>query len=198
MDDIAKKIRSAMRKEKITYTELAQKTGISKSALQRYATGVTGKIPLDRLEMIAQYLNVSPEYLLGWTEQESPSPQQEVPIDSIYRQFKYVTDEIGTLAQIDLPIDGIDTHKTTVAVNKIMEINNAILHTPRLSFAMDEADAVVGLKFILCYLRLDWRKCEDDVLIQLVESELFRDVLKNLLKLYNKQLGEELSNDDLP
>lgn len=150
---------------------------------------------MDRLEMIAQCLNVAPEYLLGWSDQMSQPEKKELPVDSIYRQFKYVTDEIGSLTQMDLSDGGVDTYKTAVAVGKIMDVNNAILHTPRLSVAMNVQHAVVGLKFILCYLRLDWRKCEDDVLAQLVESELFRDVIKNLLKLYKKQSEEEPLNE---
>lgn len=67
--DIAKKLRQLMEDEKITYIELADKTKISKSALQRYATGETTKIPINRLEIIAEALGTTTEYLLGWDTQ---------------------------------------------------------------------------------------------------------------------------------
>ena len=56
-------------------------TGIPKSALQRYATGETEKIPINRLQIIAKALNVSAEYLMGWDESliESIKPKKFVP-----------------------------------------------------------------------------------------------------------------------
>ena len=73
MNDIAIRILKAMSEKKISYGELNKATGIPKSALQRYATGETDKIPLDRLEMIADALGVSAEYLIGW--ENAPAPQ---------------------------------------------------------------------------------------------------------------------------
>lgn len=72
MGKIADRLMTAMKSSKITYVELARRTGISKSALQRYATGETEKIPLDRLEQMAQALDVSAEYLLGWEQIKHP------------------------------------------------------------------------------------------------------------------------------
>lgn len=44
----------------ISYQELSQRTGFSKSVLQRYETGVTKKIPVDRIEIIAKALHLDP------------------------------------------------------------------------------------------------------------------------------------------
>lgn len=70
MDKIAQKIIDTMKNKDITYAELAEHTGISKSALQRYATGETEKIPLDRIVSIANALGIPPSSLLGWEEKE--------------------------------------------------------------------------------------------------------------------------------
>lgn len=66
MSDIAKRILDAMQSQELSYADLSSKTGIPKSALQRYATGATPKIPMNRIENIATALNVSPAYLMGW------------------------------------------------------------------------------------------------------------------------------------
>lgn len=71
MDDIAKRLLETIQKRQMTYGDLAAKTGIAKSAIQRYATGETKKIPLPRLEALADALGVSAAYLMGWDE---PSP----------------------------------------------------------------------------------------------------------------------------
>lgn len=51
-----------------SYQELEKSTGIKKSSLQRYASGVTTKIPLHVIEKLSKAFNVSQEYLMGWTE----------------------------------------------------------------------------------------------------------------------------------
>lgn len=53
-----------------SYQELEKYTGIKKSSLQRYASGVTAKIPLDVIEKLSKYFNVSQEYLMGWSESQ--------------------------------------------------------------------------------------------------------------------------------
>ena len=57
-----------------SYQELEKSTGIKKSSLQRYASGVTTKIPLDVIEKLSIAFNVSQEYLMGWDEQNKISP----------------------------------------------------------------------------------------------------------------------------
>lgn len=77
MEKISDRLMAAMKAADVTYIELAQKTGISKSALQRYATGETEKIPLDRLEAMAVALDVSAAHLLGWDEKNPPAQVDE-------------------------------------------------------------------------------------------------------------------------
>ena len=48
-----------------SYQELADRTGLNKSTLQRYETGKTEKLPLDKAEIIAKALEIPVEYLLG-------------------------------------------------------------------------------------------------------------------------------------
>lgn len=73
MSDISKKILEIILAKNISYGELAEKTGIPKSALQRYATGQTEKIPIDRLEKIATAIGTTAAYLMGWEESATPT-----------------------------------------------------------------------------------------------------------------------------
>lgn len=74
MDKTADKLRKAIREKELSYGELARLTGIPKSALQRYATGTTEKIPIDRVQRIAQALCISAADLMGW---DSPAGMDE-------------------------------------------------------------------------------------------------------------------------
>ena len=60
---------AARRKElRLSYQELADRTGISKSTLQRYETGLIGNIPLDKLGVLAKGLETSELYIIGKDE----------------------------------------------------------------------------------------------------------------------------------
>ena len=66
MNERAKRIYEAIERSGYSYPELSKITGISKSSLQRYATGETVKIPIDSIEAIAKATNTSAKYLMCW------------------------------------------------------------------------------------------------------------------------------------
>lgn len=68
MSDISKRLFQEITSKGYSYGDMAKLTGIPKSAIQRYATGETEKIPLNRLEKMASVLNISTGYLMGWEE----------------------------------------------------------------------------------------------------------------------------------
>lgn len=70
----SERIKALVDSSDLSYQELEKLTGIKKSSLQRYASGVTTKIPLDVIEKLSKAFNVSQEYLMGWDENKnSPS-----------------------------------------------------------------------------------------------------------------------------
>ncbi len=71
----AERIKETLEKSGLSYQDLEKVTGIKKSSLQRYASGVTTKIPLDVIEKLSSAFNVSQAYLMGWEEKKSPSEQ---------------------------------------------------------------------------------------------------------------------------
>ncbi len=66
MSQLSKRILKAITNAGLTYSELSARTGIPKSALQRYATGETDKIPAKYIESIARATRVTPTFLMGW------------------------------------------------------------------------------------------------------------------------------------
>lgn len=67
----SERIKALVDRSEMSYQDLEKLTGIKKSSLQRYASGVTTKIPLDVIEKLSTAFNVSQEYLMGWEEKES-------------------------------------------------------------------------------------------------------------------------------
>ena len=77
----SERIKALIEQSNHSYQELEKITGIKKSSLQRYASGVTTKIPLDVIEKLSKTFNVSQEYLMGWSESEEKNiPQKELQL----------------------------------------------------------------------------------------------------------------------
>ena len=78
MKSIAERIRKRRAALHLSYQELAGRTGLSKSTLQRYETGAIASIPLKNLEPLARGLETTPEYLLGWSLRASTEEDDEL------------------------------------------------------------------------------------------------------------------------
>lgn len=83
MKDRAERINEAIEKSGYSYAELSKITGISKSTLQRYATGETKKIPIDNIEKIAIATNTDSRYLMGWDNESS----EKDPLDILMEKY---------------------------------------------------------------------------------------------------------------
>lgn len=82
MNERAKRIYQAIEKSGYSYPELSKITGISKSSLQRYATGETKKIPIDCIEKIAQATHTDSRYLMCWDEEPTQKEDKAYILDS--------------------------------------------------------------------------------------------------------------------
>ena len=77
----------------MSYQTLSEKVGISKSTLQRYETGYIKNMPVDKLEEIADALNISPAYLMGW-EDHTPTT-----LAAHFDGDEYTEDELDEIRQ---------------------------------------------------------------------------------------------------
>ena len=73
MHEIMKRMKNRREELNMSYQNLSEKVGISKSTLQRYETGYIKNMPVDKLEEFAKALEISPSYLMGWEERTEPS-----------------------------------------------------------------------------------------------------------------------------
>lgn len=72
----------------LTLEQVAEKVGTSKQTIQRYETGVISNIPSDKIEALATALHTTPQYIMGWTEND------------IYQKTPYyLDDEAAKIAQ---------------------------------------------------------------------------------------------------
>lgn len=75
LTDLIERIKERRLKLEMSYQDLSNATGISKSTLQRYETGYIKKVPINQIEILAKALHTTPSYLMGWdnTVPEAPS-----------------------------------------------------------------------------------------------------------------------------
>lgn len=99
MDEMRKRLRTAMDEENITAKELADKTGIPKSSISQYLSGYT-KPKQDRIYLISRALNVSEAWLIGFDVpmrsndfRDAAKPRQSFPsvekFKAAYDKSKY-------------------------------------------------------------------------------------------------------------
>lgn len=80
--NVGERIKAARILAGLTQEELGSCCGASKQTIFKYETGVITNIPLDKVELIAARLNVSPAYLMGWDESADSDQVTDSQIDN--------------------------------------------------------------------------------------------------------------------
>lgn len=65
---LAQRIHEARISKGLTLEQLGKMIGLGKSAINKYEKGIVTNIPPDRIEALAAALEVTPGYLMGWTD----------------------------------------------------------------------------------------------------------------------------------
>lgn len=102
------RIYECIQNSNLSYAELANITGIAKSALHRYATGQTQKIPVAAVEKIAEATGVTSQWILGYElPDKAEQSEEEAENEELFNIFsslpedrqKIVADLIRTLSK---------------------------------------------------------------------------------------------------
>lgn len=92
--NLGSRIKSAREAKGLTQEELGAACDTTKQTIFKYETGVVTNIPLDRVEKIASVLDVSPAYLLGWSEPHIRDyPENLLPMPHLVKRPR-----LGTIA----------------------------------------------------------------------------------------------------
>lgn len=88
---LCRRLHQSRKEANLSFKDLESLTGISRSTLQRYESGISTKITNSKLQIIAKALNVTPAYLMGWES-------KELPLKS-YSSLLPLLDELGCTLQ---------------------------------------------------------------------------------------------------
>lgn len=73
---LGERIKAAREGLKMTQEELGALCNTTKQTIFKYETGIVTNIPLDRLELLAEKLGVTPAYLTGWGDGGAVLPEK--------------------------------------------------------------------------------------------------------------------------
>ena len=83
----------------MTQEELAKRLNTTKQTISKYEKGIVTNIPSDRIESMALILNTTPEYILGWENEQQKnsgiitdtavSEKQKMQRNSVILQAEY-------------------------------------------------------------------------------------------------------------
>lgn len=85
--------------------ELGDVLGVSRSAIQKQESGKSKSIDTLSLELLAKKLNCSPSYLMGWTDEPTPTEKEKPAIESddgLSIGKKQLLDQIAVMSDDDV------------------------------------------------------------------------------------------------
>lgn len=68
------RIRELRKAKGISQLDMARLLNTTKQTISKYENGIVSNIPSDRIEALAMILDSTPEYILGWEEEETKKP----------------------------------------------------------------------------------------------------------------------------
>lgn len=117
MEDIIDRIKNRRNELMMSYQDLADKTGLSKSTLQRYETGSIKNMPIDKLGILANALNVNPVWLMGYNVEKFLETENK--ITNLSKEETILLENFNKL-------NDLGKKEATKRVSELTEINKYI------------------------------------------------------------------------
>lgn len=129
---LCKRLKRCREATKLSYKELEELTGISRSTLQRYETGKSTNITSTRLMSIAKAFNVSVGYLMGWESKDLP--------DEYIRNLTPLIEELGYSVSYDSETETFslifNNFSFPISIEELKDIKNSTVSY--LKFKLNE------------------------------------------------------------
>lgn len=87
--DISKKLKNRRKELSLTMLEVAQKVGVSEATVSRWESGDIANMRRDKIALLANALQVTPAYIMGWEDEYSHSLPEPI-ITEEYTPFPVI------------------------------------------------------------------------------------------------------------
>lgn len=101
---MANRIKELRKAKDITLLEIANRLGVSEATVQRYESGKIKKLKYETMSALANMLDVSPEYLMGWADEDREEKVgirsgiipvlSEIPCGTSTKVYANITDDV--------------------------------------------------------------------------------------------------------
>ncbi len=139
--NMGEKIKSLRLEKDMTLEELGNKVGVGKSTVRKWETGMIANMKRDKILKVAEALDTSPAYLMGWDNNVRPidNPSKE--------KKKGVTIRVLGRVAAGIPIEAIeeciDTEEITEDMAATGEFFGLKIHGDSMEPKFSEGDVVI-------------------------------------------------------
>lgn len=145
MDTIAKRLKW-LRKERVkkTQEEVGKIVGVGKATIQKYENGIISSIPSDKIELLAEALETTPGFIMGW-ETDPDKFRLDTRFGEILRKERLRSgmDKITFADYIGITPEALEKYENGSA---IPSINVAMPIAIQLGITTDQYDPVYSEK----------------------------------------------------
>lgn len=75
--DLGVKIKALRIQQGLTLEEVGERVGVGKSTVRKWENGQIANMRRDKIALVAHALNVTPSYLMGWTDEPHPAEKEK-------------------------------------------------------------------------------------------------------------------------
>jgi len=122
----------------LSYQNLGDRTGISKSTLQRYETGYIQNVPFSKLKLLAQGLETTVEKLLDWQDYKKSCDDTKSAFRDILSYLGYEIETTQMPSGVQLRIDSVPVEKPDIVWIRYRKNNKCYKVTWEQLNAIDE------------------------------------------------------------
>jgi len=76
----AERLRQLRQKHGMSMADVAKHLGVGRANIYKYEHGIITNIPQDKVNILASLFQVSPAYLMGWSDDARADMEESVPI----------------------------------------------------------------------------------------------------------------------
>ena len=92
-NSMADKIKKLRISQNMTLEDVAQKVGVGKSTVRKWETGMIANMRRDKIAVLAEALNTTPAYLMGWEDDVPLVVEQSDADRQFYQLLSTMTEE---------------------------------------------------------------------------------------------------------
>ena len=88
-----------LRKDRANFTQeyVGNYVGVGKATIQKYEKGIITNIPSDKIMLLAEILDTTPDFIMGWTDSPSRNAKEEL-LNQLNRKSENGRQDIESVA----------------------------------------------------------------------------------------------------